>query len=47
MEVEFKGGIYRYAGVSPEHYAAVMAAESKGKAINELLKPNYPYVKVN
>lgn len=32
MEVEYRsGGIYQYADVKPEEYAALLAAESKGR----------------
>lgn len=36
MEVEFhSGGIYQYADVKPGEYAALLAAESKGRYLNQ------------
>ena len=41
--------LYHYANVSPEEYAAFLAADSKGKFFGAHIKPNadrYPYLKV-
>lgn len=37
LDVEFKGGrVYRYAPVSQERYAEIVASESIGRAVNAL-----------
>lgn len=41
-----EGGTYEYAEVTPEVAAAVEKAESKGKAINEMLKGKFKATKV-
>jgi KTSC domain len=46
LEVELKGGLYRYRGVPRPLYLALMAAESKGRFINQEIKNNYPCEKV-
>lgn len=47
LEVEFKGGaVYRYDGVSPETYRALMDAESIGKQFTATIKGQYPSVKL-
>ncbi len=44
LEVEFKhGGVYQYAEVPPEDHAGLMAADSKGKFLNERIKLAYGY----
>jgi hypothetical protein len=50
LEVEFlaSGDVYRYFGVSPQEYAAFMAATSKGTYLNQVFKPReYRYVVVS
>lgn len=46
LEVEFRGGVYRYAKVPPIIYSAAFAAESVGKFINENVKPFFSFEKV-
>jgi len=47
LEVEFKnGGIYQYYNVPEPIYHALMSADSKGKFLNEYVKPAYPYSRV-
>jgi hypothetical protein len=39
LEVTYhNGGTYRYAGVSPSEHLSILAAPSKGKALNSLLQ---------
>jgi hypothetical protein len=39
LEVEFKsGGIYQYAGVQPEMYADLLAAESVGRFVSQVVR---------
>lgn len=39
LEVEFKsGGVYQYAGVQPEMYADLLAAESIGRFISQVVR---------
>jgi hypothetical protein len=54
LAVRFKGfdgaprdNTYHYPDVTPEMFAALEAAESKGKHINAVfVKPKYPFVKL-
>lgn len=47
LEVEFKnGGTYRYADVSPETHAAVMASPSLGSGLHQHVKGKHRYVKL-
>ena len=41
LDIEFRAGreVYRYFEVPPEEHAAFMAAESKGRYLNEVFKP--------
>jgi hypothetical protein len=42
LEIEFvSGGVYRYLGVPPATWRALLAAESKGRFVNEVIKPRY------
>ena len=39
LEVEFKsGGIYQYAGVQPEMYTDLLAAESIGRFVSQVVR---------
>ena len=39
LEVEFQsGGIYQYAGVQPEMYADLLASESIGRFISQVIR---------
>jgi hypothetical protein len=43
LEVEFRdGAIYQYLGVSPEIYAALERAPSKGKFLNAAIRGRFP-----
>lgn len=47
LGVTFKGGgHYRYAGMSPEHYAEFMAADSKGSHFGKFVRDRYQYRKL-
>lgn len=46
LEVEFKGGVYHYAGVPKATYDELMKAESVGRYINAFIKPRYEATKV-
>jgi hypothetical protein len=37
---------YRYAGVPHRVYRKLMAAESKGRFVNAVIKPNYPCTRI-
>lgn len=44
LEVHFRNGArYRYAGVEAEEYDALLKADSVGRFLNERIKPNYTY----
>ena len=45
VEIEYPSGIYRVEGVSPDEYAAVLEADSIGRALNAL-KADHPCTKV-
>jgi hypothetical protein len=46
LEVEFKGGVYRYVGVPREIFDALLASNSKGQFINEHVKGVFDFEKV-
>ena len=47
LDVEFEGGgIYRYFDVSGPVVERLRAADSKGRFINQLIKPHYRYERV-
>lgn len=41
------GGLYTYQGVDNEIYVSLVHAESVGKYLNDVIKPNYAYTKFN
>jgi hypothetical protein len=44
LEVEFqRGRVYQYLDVPPEEFDALMAAESKGRFVNGVIKPAHRY----
>ena len=48
LEVEFQGGrVYRYFGVPPGRYRALLAAESAGRFLNTEIKGVYSYAPVS
>lgn len=48
LEVEFSnGGVYQYFGVPAREHARLMAAESKGKYLNCIIKPRFDAVRVD
>lgn len=49
LEVQFRrnGHFYRYLGVPPAIYRALMDAESKGAFLNQVLKPNFEYFRID
>jgi hypothetical protein len=47
MEVRFKnGGLYHYSQVTPKMYHLLFVAESKGRYLNEFIKPHCPVTKI-
>ncbi len=47
LEVEFRhGAVYRYREVGPDAHQALLAAESKGRHFNNVIKGRYDYVRV-
>lgn len=46
LEVEFKGGLYRYSEVPRSLFDELLDAESVGKFINDRVKPVFDFVKV-
>lgn len=49
LEIEFRqsGDVYRYFEVSAEEQVEFMAAESKGRYLNQVIKPkDHPYIVV-
>jgi hypothetical protein len=40
------GGTYDYLGVPEELYAALEEADSKGRFVNGVIKPRFPYRRV-
>jgi hypothetical protein len=47
LHVQFlNGSHYSHAGVSPDHHAALMAAESVGKHYNANIKGKFAHTKV-
>lgn len=48
LHVRFKSGAtHRYAGVSAEHHAGLMASDSKGKYFHANIRNAYPSEKVD
>jgi hypothetical protein len=48
LEVEFGSGeVYRYYDVAPLHAEGLRRADSKGRYLNEQIKPRYRYEHVN
>lgn len=47
LEVEFNNmSVYQYQGVPSEVYEGLMAAPSKGTFLHQLIKDQYPYIKL-
>ncbi len=47
LEVEFKnGGLYEYSNVSPEEYAALMMAPSKGTYFGEQIRDKFSFKRI-
>lgn len=48
LEVEFQGGrVYRYFGVPPGRYRALLEADSAGRFLNTQIKGVYEYAPVD
>ena len=48
LEVEFRnGGVYQYLQVPPDEYALLMAAPSKGRHVNQSIKPRYLFERLD
>ena len=47
LEVEFRGGIYLYFGVSADIHEGLMSAGSKGSYFNQFIRNEYPCSKVS
>ncbi len=47
LDLAFVGGeAYRYHGVPPRVCDGLRAAESKGRYVNSVIKPRYPYTRL-
>lgn len=47
LVITFKnGGVYKYDGVSASDYMRFEMAESQGKILNSLIKPNYTFTRL-
>ncbi len=47
LEVEFAStGVYRYLDVDPAEVEELHRSESKGRYVNEQIKPRHPYIHV-
>jgi hypothetical protein len=47
LEIHFRNGrMYRYTAVPESIYRALLAAESKGRFFNALIRDKYPYQRV-
>lgn len=47
LEVEFKnGGLYEYSDVSPDEYAGLMLAPSKGTYFGEQIRDKYSFKRI-
>ena len=47
LEVEFKsGGVYQYPGVQPEMYADLLAAESVGRFVSQVVRSGRKGMKI-
>jgi hypothetical protein len=47
LEVRFvNGGLYRYAKVSPDKFHLFFTAESKGRYLNDEIKPHYKATRI-
>jgi hypothetical protein len=48
LEVEFcNGGVYRYFDVPPEEHASLMVAQSKGEHLNQAIRTQFSFVRVD
>ena len=48
LTVQFNnGGLYRYSAVTPFDFVSFMCAESKGKFLNESIKPHHDVKQIN
>lgn len=47
LEVEFKSGLYRYMAVPRQVFEDFLLADSKGRFINQIVKPNFLFHKVD
>ena len=44
LEVEFRnGGVYQYLNVPPDEYELLMSAPSKGRHVNQSIKPRFSF----
>ena len=48
LDIRYPSGeVYRYFDVSPQRHRALLEAESIGRYVNEHIKPNYRFEKLN
>jgi KTSC domain len=48
LELEYvSGGVYRYFDVPPSVHAQLMAAESKGRFVNTVIKKHYRFIRLS
>lgn len=45
LAVQFANGIYHYAGIDPELFQSLTAADSKGKFFQQNIRPHFKGVK--
>lgn len=46
LYVKYSSGVYKYSGVQKETFEELLKAESKGRFMNEQIKGNYDYKKL-
>jgi hypothetical protein len=47
LTVHFEHGSYAYYEVSAEDYNAFATADSQGRALNQFIKPNYEFERID
>jgi hypothetical protein len=48
FDIEYvSGSVYRYADVPPQVYARFLAADSKGRFVNTVIKKRYRFIRLS
>lgn len=47
LEIQFKSGVYQYAGVPPETYANLLTAESIGRYVAQEIRAKFKGIRVD